>query len=985
MSSLSTGTALSQSTTVSKKAVRFSMVGEPSNGPSNSNAKPTTSSSSSSGGKENDHPMSQTTTQSRPQPTNTVDTNNRTTIQSQQQQQQMQPAPKPKNTNFFSSSSPTAAAAFSSPPAAFSSPPRAAIATAKASMNIARETSSVLARSSKHVLKQITLAGKDVYDVLNGDAILSSSSNNNATNATSTNGQGGSRMHGPDSNSSGNDDDVYDASDGTELHYACASNSLDTIKNLLENDSLVDLHTADCGGKLPIHIFTENHQLINDDPLGCEEVVFTMIQVMGPDRALQALHPCGLAPFVYVIGAWTEWLHRGRGPEGSMTAQSAAQLDEENSGSVTPVASSSSSHNAPSRRRRVTYRSLFHLSTGNDRSLVSSSDRAKLLYLPESVTISDHVRWAIRILSRLIDEYPEQIREAILTNIACVPLFLKSLLLISDADEMTELLDMSLVKHTVLDKRSINVWLCAMLTDTKEVKKRAVTFIKLLSRLTLHDLASTSQCPDRYSEKEIERFTMLREDTFNAVYVMPGIVPAVLELGGQMIENVSTTRVMRYITDRTIRKESVFFVLIGDFFYSIFLLMGYRLNVEFVLNYQSVDGPEHYREYNYISTSTYGIACYFLFKEAMTLLSLYLTSKKLAKRYCSSVFNIIDVASVAMLLGTKSALTSDPSLQDNEGYAASLTIILLWLKLMGAFKILNGAFALFLYAVHEVIKEVKWFLLFLVAVTLMFSDAARTVVAVRGDCQYNVDGVGNPITDEFCSDNLFDVIIRMYSVLVGDVALEYFQSSDTMVAVFILFSFFSITILLNILIAIIIDSYEGSKQRSREIFYRARIEYAAHLVARKQFLTPKGNPDFHVATYVPPNARRALRGMYRMVSVIAALAVEYGFFGAFHYLTLESKYDYRMIRSLIIVYVCVGTIFNLYVFSVAVVALFSKYDKRFNGLNWLVENRHTTLHGIIKKVIWFLDKAVKLLHRLLGFNADRSDISEEFLITGEDK
>lgn len=192
----------------------------------------------------------------------------------------------------------------------------------------------------------------------------------------------------------------------------------------------------------------------------------------------------------------------------------------------------------------------------------------------------------------------------------------------------------------------------------------------------------------------------MREDTFSAVYIIPGIVPAVLELGGKTIEGLSTCSVMRYITDRTIRRKKLFFFLICDFFTSIFLLMGYRLHVEFVLSYQSVDGPEFYRENSFITTSTLGIAAYFLAKEAMTLLSLYLTSKKLAKRYCLSVFNVIDVASVAMVLGA--GLTADPSLLDNEGYAASLTIILLWLKLMNAYKILNSAFALFLYAVNEV-------------------------------------------------------------------------------------------------------------------------------------------------------------------------------------------------------------------------------------------------------------------------------------------
>lgn len=44
------------------------------------------------------------------------------------------------------------------------------------------------------------------------------------------------------------------------------------------------------------------------------------------------------------------------------------------------------------------------------------------------------------------------------------------------------------------------------------------------------------------------------------------------------------------------------------------------------------------------------------------------------------------------------------------------------------------SFALFMYAVWEVIKEVKWFIVFLFMVTVMFSDAARAAVAVTGDC-----------------------------------------------------------------------------------------------------------------------------------------------------------------------------------------------------------------------------------------------------------
>ena len=61
-------------------------------------------------------------------------------------------------------------------------------------------------------------------------------------------------------------------------------------------------------------------------------------------------------------------------------------------------------------------------------------------------------------------------------NMACVPLSLKSLLLIDDVDGMAELLDTTLAKRVMFDRRSIDVRLYAMLTRPQEAKARAVTF-----------------------------------------------------------------------------------------------------------------------------------------------------------------------------------------------------------------------------------------------------------------------------------------------------------------------------------------------------------------------------------------------------------------------------------------------------------------------------------------------------------------------------
>jgi hypothetical protein len=82
----------------------------------------------------------------------------------------------------------------------------------------------------------------------------------------------------------------------------------------------------------------------------------------------------------------------------------------------------------------------------------------------------------------------------------------------------------------------------------------------------------------------------------------PGVVPAVLELGDLTIENLSSTRVMRYITDRCILNDRVFFILALDFFLSLFILMGFRLNVELLLRDAGADYADE-KTYIYYGTS----------------------------------------------------------------------------------------------------------------------------------------------------------------------------------------------------------------------------------------------------------------------------------------------------------------------------------------------------------------------------------------------
>eukprot|EP00804_Cyclotella_cryptica_P010855 CCRYP_008773-RA/>CCRYP_008773-RA protein AED:0.05 eAED:0.05 QI:170/1/1/1/0.83/0.42/7/1597/850 len=461
----------------------------------------------------------------------------------------------------------------------FSSPPKL--------LHYARQTSTALARSSRNAMKQIGLSGGDSYDVLGSDLALNTNASFSPYSQLADGGTGSD----------------YNETESTELHRACASMDLARIHKALQNSDASDAVATDGQGKYPIHLFAENCNLITEYPKECEEIVDFFVQLMGPDKIVQALYPSsGWGPFVGIIGRWVDELHR--------------DVFYQHSGHPTPDSPPSmiaSMANKSRPRNKFAQLPLFRTAADKNERVVSSTfmkDRDRAFFLPYSVAVSDYVKWAIRVLSSLIDVHPEQTREAILTNMtSTVPLFLKCLFLLNDSDDLNSLAEISLVKHVIFDKRSINVWLIAMLTSTtREIKMRAVSYLKLLSRLTLSDLAATSQYRERYSDLEIERFVRLRKECFDALYSMPGIFPAVLGLGGKGIESLSTTRVMRYITDRTIRKEKQFFRLICDFFYGIFLLIGYRMQVEFVFSYNHRDGPPGYRDYNYWSISTYAIA-----------------------------------------------------------------------------------------------------------------------------------------------------------------------------------------------------------------------------------------------------------------------------------------------------------------------------------------------------------------------------------------
>lgn len=99
----------------------------------------------------------------------------------------------------------------------------------------------------------------------------------------------------------------------------------------------------------------------------------------------------------------------------------------------------------------------------------------------------------------------------------------------------------------------------------------------------------------------------------------------------------------------------------------------------------------------------------------------------------------------------------------------------------------------------------------------MFADVLHIITVHTNDGEYCNSGAA---PDDFCSTSVAPVYLKLYAVIVGDVNLEDFGYSPGIQFLFALFTLFGIIILLNVLIAVVGDSYKKSVLNARYLFGR---------------------------------------------------------------------------------------------------------------------------------------------------------------------
>ena len=140
-------------------------------------------------------------------------------------------------------------------------------------------------------------------------------------------------------------------------------------------------------------------------------------------------------------------------------------------------------------------------------------------------------------------------------------------------------------------------------------------------------------------------------------------------------------------------------------------------------------------------------------------------------------------------------------------------------------------------------------------------------VSTKDDGEFCLqDGLEGPTLD-FCSPDLYTSYLRVYvsgaktycipvelsleflihfiliqSMLIGDYELSDLQDTTGVTVLYVIFTSVGVVILLNVLIAVVSDSYERATISSTMLFGRARALFVAQNEALEAFLKPGASP-----------------------------------------------------------------------------------------------------------------------------------------------
>lgn len=468
--------------------------------------------------------------------------------------------------------------------------------------------------------------------------------------------------------------------------------------------------------------------------------------------------------------------------------------------------------------------------------------------------------------------------ELIIDSVASIPEIIKELLLVDDNAARERIFSLFVVKEVLLQLDSFGdgAWLIDLLNaEEKEITRRrasdrdrrsssrrssvyfksrkesdeedscdhaesAVFYLERVSQLSKIDETRRLNVTLRTSDGMAETFEQKRKALYDEIGNVDGLIGSLCNLENDLLERVAVTRVIQRVLDKKIFSPFALTAAVFDGFFHLMFICAFRLGpAEAMFHLSSTDTT--FRPQQYLIATITLVACtiYFfrklshlLFTEAVfTWKSKSVLQKLLDPMRILELLTLLLAAycmhSISRLLRSNAREgVTDSDIPFYLRSLVTLTTPLLWFRFLSHIKMFNKQLATFILCSVEIMRDIKWFMLVLLIVIASF---AQMLVSMTFDPLEYQQEAGSSADGYFSMKEY----VKAYTIMLGDVDSAALQTHPGTVLLFVLYTFGVCVVLLNILIAIVSESYVNSVYSSILMLGKARVMFVAEMSRTK--------------------------------------------------------------------------------------------------------------------------------------------------------
>lgn len=455
--------------------------------------------------------------------------------------------------------------------------------------------------------------------------------------------------------------------------------------------------------------------------------------------------------------------------------------------------------------------------------------------LPGKVDLSPIAKWAFEMLSELTEKgllHSFEMNELVADKIASIQSLLKTVLAITDNNSRSEILKMTIFRKVLVKKEALGLWIVKMLMGSKTDASRVIDYFELLSSPKALSNASQS----------------VGQDFIDHLSNIDGIIPSLNKLSGTEKLRASSTKIVQQLLSSCFKDPILIAITFVDVSFHILLLSSYTVYFWSLMRVVSPSDTEYIFDFDdsIMRAPSFGliILCtYFLIRDDFTNMLAAPSLIDFIKLYAqlSHPGKLIKVSALilAMAAPIHTLLVKETDLR----FLHALTSALLWLRLLFFIKGINIKLSAFIVTMNKVIQDMTLFLIFLIIGCYSFANVMMmTIYTTLPEYCDGISLTDSSFEADFCSLNPNRGAVRAFAILAGNVQVDAYNMNPWTTSIWVIYTVYGVIVLLNILIAIVTDSYQHSYSKRLALANSERIPLLAkHLrlksVANKLFGT----------------------------------------------------------------------------------------------------------------------------------------------------